>query len=151
MYKYIVRIILLSVVCMGFGETQAQADEVWQTLSKITYKKEYNDLLGFKVDMPVFSEPILSLDNKEIQIRGYMIPVEGYNMQDEFILSAYPYNMCFFCGGAGPETVMEVYVTKEVEYTTEPIVIKGILSLNDDDINSLMYKITEAELIELEE
>ena len=130
----------------GFG----QADEVWKTLSKITYKKEYNELLGFKVDMPVFSEPILSLNEKEIQIRGYMIPVEGYNMQDEFILSAYPYNMCFFCGGAGPETVMEVYAKDKVKYTTEPIVIKGKLALNDDDINALMYKLTDAEIIEME-
>ena len=55
--------------------------------------------------------------------------------------------MCFFCGGAGPETVMEVEAIEGVEYSAEQVVLRGKLTLNDDDINRLMYLLSEAELI----
>jgi len=126
---------------------QNSTDNVWKTLSKITYKKEYDELMGFKIDIPVFSKPIKELENKEIQVKGYIIPVEGYKSHKEFIFSAFPYIMCFFCGGAGPETVMEVEAAEPVEYTAEQIVLKGTLILNDSDINRLMYLIKDAVLV----
>ncbi len=121
-------------------------DSTWKTLGKITFTKQYDELLGFKVDVPVFSPEIKKLEGKTIQLKGYIIPVEGYRSHKEFIFSAFPYNMCFFCGGAGPETVMEVKTIHPVKYTTEPITLKGTLRLNDKDINRLMYWLEEAEL-----
>ncbi len=118
-------------------------DNIWKTLSKISYKKEYDELMGFKIDKPVFSESVRSLENKEVTIKGYVIPVEGYKSHKEFIFSAYPYSMCFFCGGAGPETVMEVEALEGIKYSADAIVIKGILKLNDKDINRLMYKLVQ--------
>lgn len=126
-------------------------DNVWNTLSKITFKKEYDELLGFKVDVPVFSDEVLALENQEVIIKGYIIPVEGYKSHKEFIFSAFPYNLCFFCGGAGPETVMEVFATESVKYTTDPIYLKGKLELNASDINRLMYALNNAEQIKIPE
>jgi hypothetical protein len=123
------------------------SDNVWNTLSKITFKKEYDELLGFKVDVPVFSEEVQALENQEVVIKGYIIPVEGYKSHKEFIFSAFPYNLCFFCGGAGPETVMEVFATESVKYTTDPIYLKGKLELNASDINRLMYALNNAEQV----
>lgn len=125
----------------AFGQSK---ENVWNTLSKITFKKEYDELLGFKVDVPVFSEDVLALESQEVIIKGYIIPVEGYKSHKEFIFSAYPYNLCFFCGGAGPETVMEVFATESVKYTTDPIYLKGKLELNASDINRLMYALNSA-------
>lgn len=126
---------------------QAQ-DTTWKILAKITFKKEYNEMMGFKVDVPVFSENVQKLEGEEITVRGYIIPKEGYKDHTEFIFSAYPYSMCFFCGGAGPETVMEVYASEPIEYTAEPITLRGKLELNDDDINRLIYAIRDAEQVE---
>ena len=120
---------------------------LWRTLSKITFKKEYDELMGFKIDVPVFSEAIQALEGKEVTIKGYIIPVEGYKGHKEFILSAFPYNMCFFCGGAGPETVMEVVASEEIEYSAEAVTIKGKLELNDSDINRLMFAMSDAVLV----
>ena len=120
---------------------------MWKTLAKITFKKEYDELLGFKIDKPVFSEPIQELEGKEITISGYIVPVEGYKSHKEFILSAFPYNMCFFCGGAGPETVMEVYADEPIKFSAEAVTIKGILELNADDINRLMYGLKNAVMV----
>ena len=141
--------ILIIAAILGIAALQpAQAqDKVWKTLSKITFKKEYNEMMGFKVDVPVFSEEVKALEGKEVAIRGYIIPVEGYKGHKEFIFSAYPYNMCFFCGGAGPETVMEVFADESIEYTAEPITIRGKLELNADDINRLIYALQGAEKV----
>ncbi len=130
------------IFALSANPLQAQ-NKTWKTLSKITFKKEYNETMGFKVDVPVFSEAVRDLEGQEVEIRGYIIPVEGYKGHKEFIFSAYPYNMCFFCGGAGPETVMEVFAREPIEYTAEPITIKGTLELNADDINRLIYALND--------
>lgn len=159
MNKVITLLLLAFTLGIGTGvqmhaqEAAENAEEkketkVWKTLGKITYKKKYDELLGFKIDYPVFSEPILKLEGKEVELKGYIIPVEGYKSHKEFIFSAFPYNMCFFCGGAGPETVMEVEATEGIEYSAEQVRIKGKLTLNADDINRLMYILTDAVLVE---
>ena len=141
---------LALALLIGLGavtDLQAQ-DATWKKLGKITYKKQYDELLGFKVDVPVFSEEIKDMAGKGITIKGYIIPVEGYKSHKEFVFSAFPYNLCFFCGGAGPETVMEVMAGEAIKYTTEPITIKGKLSLNDSDVNRLMYIMTDARMVQ---
>lgn len=144
------KIITLTIAVLCFSTAQLSAqdqdDNIWTTLSKITFKKEYDEMLGFKVDVPVFSEDVQALADQEVTIKGYIIPVEGYKSHKEFVFSAYPYNMCFFCGGAGPETVMEVFSIEAVKYTAEPVTLKGTLELNSSDINRLMYILKDAEL-----
>jgi hypothetical protein len=73
-----------------------------------------------------------------------VIPTDGFKSHKEFVFSAFPYNMCFFCGAAGPETVIEVLASEPIKYTSEAIYIKGILVLNDKDPNKLMYGIKNA-------
>lgn len=156
-----IKIIKYSALVLGLffmsGNTYGQEGEellvikeesLWKTLSKITYKQEYNELFGFKVDIPVFSKQIQELEGQTVEVKGYIIPIEGYKSHKEFMFSAFPYNMCFFCGGAGPETVMEVASLEPIEYSAEQIRIKGKLVLNDDDINRMMYILEDVELID---
>jgi hypothetical protein len=145
--NWIYKLSLILLVFTISHNAQAQSD-VWKSLGKITYTKEYDEFLGFKVDKPVFSQAIKDMEGSILTIKGFIIPVEGYKSHKEFVFSAYPYNMCFFCGGAGPETVMEVYSSQPIEYTAEPIYIKGTLRLNSDDINRLMYALEDVVLVE---
>lgn len=137
----------LSIFLLAGTAVQAQDTNLWKTLSKITYEKKFDELLGFKVDVPVFSQDIQDLEGKVVEVSGYIVPVEGYKSHTEFVFSAYPYNMCFFCGGAGPETVMEVTSVEPIKYSTERVKLRGKLTLNSDDINRLMYVLTEAEMV----
>ena len=142
--------LLLLGAALQFNSLVAQtgtADNLWKTLAKITYKKEYDEFLGFKIDKPVFSEEIKALNGKEVTVKGFIIPVEGYKSHKEFIFSAFPYSMCFFCGGAGPESVMEVTAIEPVVYSAESIVLKGKLKLNNDDVNKLMFALTDAKIV----
>ena len=143
MKNYIVYLFLLTTT-IAAGQSTLK-DNTWKTLSKITFKKEYDEVLGLKIDVPVFGKEVKSLEGKEVVVKGYIIPTDGYKSQKEFVFSAFPYNMCFFCGGAGPETVMEVVTKQPVTYTTEPIYLKGILKLNGADVNRLIYSLEKAE------
>ena len=126
---------------------QSEAASVWKDLAKITYEKKYDELLGFKVDVPVFGDDVKAMEGEMIEISGYIVPVEGYKSHKEFVFSAFPYNMCFFCGGAGPETVMEVTANEAVKYSTERITLRGRLRLNNENINQLMYLLEDAEQV----
>lgn len=143
--------IFLIIACalIGFSVNAQTAKEksksTWKTLSKVTYKQKFDEMMGIDVNLPIFGKGILALAGKEIYVKGYMIPVDGYKEQKHFMFSAYPYSMCYFCGGAGPETVMEVYAKKGVKYTAQPIIIKGMLQLNSSDPNQLMYSLTNVE------
>ena len=132
----------------GSSDISAQDNKsLWTTLAKVTFKKQYDEMLGFKVDVPIFSPEIKALEGKSVEIKGYIIPVEGYRGQKEFVFSAFPYNMCFFCGGAGPETVMEVKAKNPVPFSADVITIRGTLQLNSKDINKLMYALSNVELV----
>jgi len=142
---YLSLVLFLSLTSFSFA--QSTDVNVWKTLGKISFKKEYDAVMGFKIDKPVFSDQVKALEGKEITLKGYIIPTDGYKSHKEFIFSAFPYSMCFFCGGAGPETVMEVTAIEGVKYVAESITLKGKLLLNDKDVNKLMYKIVNATLV----
>ena len=143
------------LLCASAKPVLAQAETAqtttkagWPTLARVTFTKEYDELLGLKVDKPVFSESVKALDGKPITLRGYVIPTEGYKSHKEFVFSAYPYSMCFFCGGAGPETVVEVFADAPIEYSPDAIAITGTLRLNGADPNALMYQLVDARSVE---
>ena len=140
--------LLIALSFIAIFHVPVSSQNLWKTLSRITYTKEYDEIMGFKVDKPVFSDEIKALDGKTVEVHGFIIPTEGYKSHTEFILSAYPYTMCFFCGGAGPETVMEVTAKTPVKFSNDAIDLRGTLRLNGTDINRLMYFLEDAELVE---
>jgi hypothetical protein len=98
--------------------------------------------------VPKFGRRINALDGKKVQIRGFIIPVDI--VQDYYVLSANPYSSCFFCGQAGPESVMEIQLLKQYDglRMDQVITFEGKLRLNADDIYQLNYILEEAEVVE---
>ena len=144
MYKVVLSCFLLAQAITSISQT---SPSMWSMLSKITYKKEYDELLGVKVDRPIFSEEIKANEGKEIFLKGYIIPTDGFKSHKEFVFSAFPYSSCFFCGAAGPETVIEVFASEGISYTSESISIKGKLKLNSTDVNRLMFALHDVKLV----
>ena len=58
-----------------------------------------------------------ALENKVITIKGFLIPLQEQKKHSYFLLSAFPFDQCFYCGKAGPETVIEVTVKKAIKTT----------------------------------
>ena len=127
-----------------------QPFEGWTTLSKLEIEGQYDEFFNETIDVPVFSDDLLVFDGKQIEIEGYVIPLQSSGEQEYFVLSRFPYNSCFFCGNAGPETVAEVYVTEPVTVQDERVLVKGRLKLNDQDPLHLFYIIEEASVKRLD-
>lgn len=125
----------------------AQSTSSWKVLSKVQIEKRFDDVLNYEIDFPTFSDEVKALDKKEITLEGWMIPLDELRGENYFVLSALPFANCFFCGGAGPETVVEVFSEKNIKFTEKRIKVKGILNINADDPMKLMYIIQKAELI----
>jgi hypothetical protein len=68
--------------------------------------------------------------------------------RQDYMISALPFNQCYFCGGAGPETVVEVQSKETVRFVTRQIAMEGILVLNASDPDHHMYILKEARLVE---
>ncbi|WP_448520441.1 DUF3299 domain-containing protein [Rhodoflexus sp.] len=91
-----------------------------------------------------FSEELQALEGKEVTLKGFIIPLEESRESTHFVLSYFPYASCFFCGVAGPESVIEVRTKEPVPFTDKPITIKGTLQLNQDDPERLFFALTSA-------
>lgn len=142
--RYVPILLLLLIPSFSFS----QSTSVWDILSKVSIETKYDASQKYEIDYPVFSEELKDLEGETIIIKGYIIPLEELQNQNYFILSAFPYNLCYFCGAAGPETVIEVSMNQKLTYTSNPIILKGTLHLNDTDYNHLMYILENAVLIE---
>jgi hypothetical protein len=64
------------------------------------------------------------------------------------MLSAFPTATCFFCKGAGPESVMEVYPSKPIPFSKNAVTIKGKLELNELDYLKMAYILKNAQIID---
>ena len=84
----------------------------WELLKNVEFDEIWSEEFQAYYMVPKFSSSVKAMDNKEVQIRGFIIPVDI--VQDYYVLSANPYSSCFFCGQAGPESVMEVQMVKSV-------------------------------------
>jgi len=120
----------------------------WELLKNVEFDEIWSEEFQAYYMVPKFSESVKEMDGKEVQIRGFIIPVDI--VQDYYVLSANPYSSCFFCGQAGPESVMEIQMIKKYEglRMDQVITYKGTLKLNVDDIYQLNYILEDAEIIE---
>lgn len=139
--------IALVLFCLaGFGlRAQNTSAKNWETLSKLEYEKS-TDEYG-EIYVPKFGAEIQQLKGKEIVLSGYIIPFEGMFSPDHIIISSVPVASCFFCGGAGPESVAEIYLKETVKYTAKKVTITGKLELNSTDVDQLMYILKDATMV----
>jgi len=130
---------------------QDKSYDQWNTLAMVNMESKFDDMLGMIIKTATPTPIVEAMDGKELEIRGYMIALDVTAKQSHFMFSRYPQNMCFFCGAAGPESAMQVFMkdSKKIEHTTNKVVLKGILNIQKGDPSGLIYTLTEGELIEI--
>ncbi len=118
----------------------------WLTLNNLEYKEVPHEVYG-TVYLPEFSKEIKKLANKRVIIRGYLVPVD----KTTWALSKNTYASCFFCGKAGPETVMGL------NFKGDPgklkmdanVVITGKFILNGSNVEDWMFSLSDAEILSI--
>lgn len=120
----------------------------WADLSQVSFSEKYFEEVGGNLLFPSFSDHIKSFRGKKVYISGYVIPIEPPSPDNpaRYVLSANPFSSCFFCGNAGPESVMEIELKDKDQlfYTDDFYTFVGTFSLNDSDINKLNYIMQDA-------
>ena len=119
----------------------------WKMLSDVVFTDEYSDEVQAYVPYPTFGAQLQAIEGREVLIEGYIIPLEETGDETILVLSALPYSSCFFCGGAGPESVMDIKLRPDAKrkFTTDDrMTFLGKLRLNDDDLYYLNYILEDA-------
>ncbi len=119
----------------------------WPDLAIPDYRVEFNEEIQQEVNIPIFRDEVKKLDGRLVVIKGFFFPFEDNPDEPYYVLSQFPFSQCFFCGAAGPESVMDLLMKskpgkmKMDDYVT----FKGRLRLNDNDVMYLNYILEEAE------
>lgn len=124
-------------------------DSAWSSLSMVTKTKTYDTNFGMEIEDIEPGIIAQQLNNTEVKVKGYIIPLTGKIEQSHFMFSRYPQNMCFFCGLAGPESAMQVFTKdeKKLKFTPEKITLTGTLQINKDEASGLIYTLRNAVVI----
>ena len=143
------RFFLIVIFALNFTHNQDGVNH-WGTLSMVTINKTIDPEFGLETYETSFNPLVTALDGKEIELDGYIIPITGQVEQNHFMFSKFPQNMCFFCGKAGPESAMQVFLkgSDTVAFTTDKIKLKGTLKIFQDNSSGLIYALESAELID---
>ena len=109
----------------------------WKLLSQVELVKQKDRYV------PQFAAGVAALDQKEVKVQGFMMPLQMGDKQTHFVLSAMPQS-CAFCLPGGPESLVEVKSKTPVKYTFEPVVLTGKLAVLKDDPPGVFYRLTDA-------
>ncbi len=151
------KIIIILLVFFSVQHLYAQYEssyENWKILLdnvkiRYVYEEEFD---GF-VSKPIFGKKIQELEGKIITLQGFNLPVNPESTS--FVISHSPSSRCFFCSGAGVETLAEVTPRSgslqklrdlKVDNFFE---VKGRLRLNPDNYGHLIYILDDAVFIRL--
>lgn len=116
----------------------------WKDLQDVRFKKRFNKQENMFFLYPEFGEKVKALAGKEVEIRGYMIPVNP--SENIYVLSANPMAACFFCGGSGPESIIQLKLKQSKRFITDDVwTVKGTLKLNVNNIDELNYILENTE------
>ncbi len=114
-------------------------------LSDVFFNEKFVEAEGVTYLYPEFGTSVKRLDGQEVIITGYMFPMDP--KRNFYIISANTFASCFFCGKAGPETIVQLKLKKgHRKYVMdERVTMKGTLKLNDSDYEQCNYILLEAE------
>ena len=127
--KKLVLILFISLCVTGYARERL----TWNTFERLKFEEVYEPTTASWVQVPVWTEELKQWDGKLVKITGYIIALDAVNSQ--YALSAFPFSSCFFCGAAGPESVLELDLKHQEEYLTDEVItFKGVLELNADPL-----------------
>ncbi len=95
--------------------------------------------------LPEFAADVRKLDQQDVKLQGYMMPITAGEKHSNFLLTMRPAD-CPFCLSVGPEYIVEVKAKAPIKHTYEPVVVAGRLNVLRDDPYGLYYRLTDAQL-----
>ncbi|UIR56556.1 hypothetical protein LZQ00_01740 [Sphingobacterium sp. SRCM116780] len=122
-------------------------NKTWEAIDKMAYKVSYNG--SKKVYTPFYPTELKSLENKIVEIPGYMVPLTSGRTHKNFMISVLPVAQCMFCGSNGIPPMVEVFIKGDaIKFTEDPVKLKGKMVFNKDPLKgNSEIMITDAVII----
>lgn len=123
---------------------QSRDTVTWSMLGKIDFVKKKSPIYG-EVMYPVINSTLKAKQKKRIVAKGFIVPIDNKT----YALSKNVFAQCFFCGNAGPETIMGIKfrgATPRLK-TDQYVTIEGTFRYNDADIEDWIYHIEDAVIV----
>lgn len=109
----------------------------WRTLAQVATVRQKDRFV------PQFSEAVLSLNNRQVRVQGYMMPLGAGEQHRSFLLTQQSPS-CPFCIPAGPEGLVEVVARSPVRLAEDQVTLAGRLQVLRNDPNGLYYRLVDA-------
>jgi len=137
-------------------EKEMQPVGPWEDLLTLKFDIRFDESVDDVIFEPKLSERVRQYEGKTIELEGFIIPhdiaadamASMDNDGQQFMFSAFPLASCFFCGGAGAESVMEAFPKNPLQYTDQKVTIRGRLEFNTTDFLQLPYQLKDVVLVE---
>lgn len=110
----------------------------WKLLAQVEAVKMKDKLV------PHFSDAVLALDQKNVKVQGFMLPLQTGAKISHFLLSAIPQSCPFHVHVGGAESLIEVKTTKPMAFTWDGVILTGKLSVLKNDPEGVIYRLTDA-------
>jgi hypothetical protein len=133
------------LMILNFG-IRSQSVLTWDELAQVRFENKYDTALAIEIQTAEFSDHLRSYEGKDVVITGYMIPIDPLGTR--YVLSRFPNANCFFCGNAGPETIVDLRLLPQFvrRYDTDTYAIfRGTLQLHQKNLESFNYVLLNAE------
>lgn len=138
---------LIALYVLAFSVGLADVRTVsWDDLKDVKFSRKFIKEEDMYFLFPTFGEKVKELNGTELQIKGYMIPVDPEDKV--YVLSARPMASCFFCGGAGPETIIQLNLKNRKKFRTDEVwTVRGKFRLNADNLDECNYVLDACEAV----
>ena len=87
---------------------------------------------------PIYAEKIKKLNNQQVTLTGFMFPLDATEKQKNFLIGPYPAS-CPFNYHVGPAQIVEVILNKPIDFSYDPVTVKGTLSLQYNQETGIFY------------
>ncbi len=122
------KLIFSLLLALLLQSASGQKKLVWPILAMTTYDIQEDGINStYTPNFPKILEE--QFEDEVVTIAGYLIPIDVE--AQKYALSKNPFSSCFFCGNAGPETVIELrFAEPPGRFVTDQyLMIKGRLKL----------------------
>jgi hypothetical protein len=150
---------MFALKAYAFSEQPIPVEDEWKPLevtgdaipwSLFATTKEITDCIdddGIEICTisPEYSSEVNTLNDKEVALMGYMFPLEQSNKQQNFLIGPYPLS-CPFHYHIGPSQFVEVLSEEAIEFSYEPIRVKGLFSVQFNEETGVFFYLKKARL-----
>ena len=132
--KYIVLIVLFFYSLTGVhAQVKVHKDmrtPTWNLIG-LRYDKQVEPLKW----VSIFPAELMALNNKVIELPGFIYPTKVGAKFSEFMLSIVPIESCPFCGSGDIPSMIEVKMASAIPFTDKPIKLRGKFVINNSGDN----------------